>query len=97
MWFDSWVDLLRVFFGVLALALLAGLQFPVAWVSHWPWVRPALTSRPAVLLQGEQLQYGALRRKCLSEAEVRQTVRIQGVGDVSTVGAVVWRPTAGSA
>jgi len=76
--------------GVLALALLAGLQFLVAWIStHLPWVRPALTSRPTVLLQGGELQHEAMRRNRLSEAEVRQAVRMQGIGDLSKVGAVV--------
>ncbi len=80
----SWTE------GVLALALLAGLQFLVAWIStHLPWVRPALTSRPAVLLQDGELQHEAMRRNRLSEAEVRQAVRRQGIGDFSKVGAVV--------
>ena len=76
--------------GALALALLAGLQFFMAWIStHLPWARPVFTSRPAVLLQHGELLHEALRRNRLSEAEVRQAVRTQGMGDLSDVGAVV--------
>lgn len=76
--------------GVLALALLAGLQFLVAWLStHLPWVRPIITSRPAVLLQGGELRREAMRHNRLSEAEVREAVRQQGIGDLAYVGAVV--------
>ncbi len=76
--------------GVLALALLAGLQFLVAWIStHLPWTRTVFTSRPAVLLQGGELRHEAMRRNRLSEAAVRQAVRMAGIGDLSKVGAVV--------
>lgn len=76
--------------GVLALALLAALQFLMAWISaHWPWARPVFTSRPALLLQDGKLRTEALRRNRLSESEVRQAVRMQGVGDLSHVGAVI--------
>ncbi len=76
--------------GVMALALLAGLQFLMAWIStHLPWARSIFTSRPAVLLQGGELQQDAMRRNRLSEAEVRQAVRTQGIGDFSEVAAVV--------
>lgn len=76
--------------GVLALALLAALQFLMAWVSaHWPWARQVFTSRPALLLVDGHLQCEALRRNRLSESEVRQAVRQQGIGDLSQVRAVV--------
>ncbi len=80
----SWTE------GVLALALLAGLQFLMAWVStHVPRARSVFTSRPAVLLRAGELQHEAMRRNRLSEAEVRQAVRTQGIGDLAEVGAVV--------
>lgn len=76
--------------GVLALALLAGLQFLVAWLStHLPWVRPIITSRPEVLLRRGEFCVDAMRRNRLCEAEVRQAVRMQGNGDLSSVAAVV--------
>lgn len=80
----SWTE------GIVALALLAALQFLMAWIStHLPWLRPVFTSRPAVLLQSGVLCEGEMRRNRLSEAEVRQVVRMQGIGDLSKVGAVV--------
>lgn len=76
--------------GVLALALLASLQFLMAWIStHWPWARKAFTSEPALLLLDGEIRREALTRNRLSESEVRQAVRMQGVGDLAQVRAVV--------
>lgn len=76
--------------GVLALALLAGLQFLVAWISaRAPWVRPVITARPSILLRDGILDHVQMRRSRLSEAEIRQAVRMHGMGDLSVVGAVV--------
>ncbi len=76
--------------GVIALALLAGLQFLMAWIStRLPWTRSLFTARPAVLLQAGEIRHEALRKNRLTEAEVRQAVRMQGIGDISRVGAVV--------
>lgn len=76
--------------GVLALSLLAALQFLMAWVSaHWPRARRVFTARPALLLVDGELRPEALRRNRLSASEVRQAVRMQGMGDLSGVRAVV--------
>ncbi len=76
--------------GLTALALLVGLQFVVASVSaQWPRTRAALTSRPVLLLAGGAVRHEALRRNRLTESELRQAVRSQGIGDLSQVGAVV--------
>ncbi len=76
--------------GVLALALLAFLQFLMAWIStHWPWARQVFTSRPALLLSDGELRSEALRQNRLTESEVHQAVRMQGIGDLSQVGAVI--------
>ncbi|MEO7589372.1 MAG: YetF domain-containing protein [Arachnia sp.] len=80
----SWAE------GVLALALLAFLQFLMAWVStHWPRARKAFTSEPALLLADGAMQGEALRRNRLTESEVRQAIRMQGNGDLAQVRAVV--------
>ena len=80
----SWAE------GALALVVLAGLQFVLAFVSsRVPAFRTVITARPAVVLwQGEMLP-DALRAARLSESEVRQAIRSSGRGDVSTVAAVV--------
>ncbi|WP_434992052.1 DUF421 domain-containing protein [Arthrobacter sp. Ld5] len=76
--------------GLAALALLAGLQLAVAWISaRWPAARTAVTARPVALLVDGELQKDELRRNRLTESEVLQAVRGTGSGDVSSVAAVV--------
>ncbi|MEX5236684.1 DUF421 domain-containing protein [Kocuria arenosa] len=80
----SWTE------GFTALALLAGLQLLVAWISaRWPRTRRFFTSEPALLLADGRIRHDALRRNRLTESELRQAVRMQGSGDLSTVRAVV--------
>lgn len=79
-----------LFEGLSALALLAGLQFLVAWASaHIPGVRAAVTARPVVLVVAGELQYAQLRKNRLSDSEVLQAVRSTGSGDLSDIAAVV--------
>ena len=76
--------------GLTALLLLAGLQSIVAWASaHVPGARPAVTSKPVVLVVSGELQHSQLRRNRLSESEVLQAVRATGSGDLSDIAAVV--------
>lgn len=76
--------------GLTALALLAGLQFVVAWASaHAQRARSVVTSKPAVLVVSGKLQHAKLRRNRLNEAEVLQAVRAAGCGDLSDIAAVV--------
>jgi uncharacterized membrane protein YcaP (DUF421 family) len=76
--------------GVTALALLAGLQLLVAWVSaRWPQARGVFTAVPALLLANGQVRQEALQANRLTESELRQAVRMQGSGDLSQVKAVV--------
>ncbi|MGY2744449.1 DUF421 domain-containing protein [Pseudarthrobacter albicanus] len=78
------------FEGLTALALLAGLQFVVAWVSsHVPGARSAVTSKPVALVVFGELQHAQLRRNRLSESEVLQAVRGTGSGDLADIAAVV--------
>ncbi|WDF34065.1 DUF421 domain-containing protein [Arthrobacter agilis] len=76
--------------GVAALALLAGLQFAVAWISaKWPGARSAITAKPVALVVDGHLQEDELQRNRLTESEVLQAVRGSGSGDLSSVAAVV--------
>ncbi|MFS4506169.1 DUF421 domain-containing protein [Clavibacter sp. Sh2141] len=80
----SWTE------GVCALALVAALQFVVAWISaRWPGARGAFTSSPSLLLVDGAFQQHALRANRLTESEVRQAVRSSGSGDLATIAAVV--------
>jgi uncharacterized membrane protein YcaP (DUF421 family) len=76
--------------GVVALALLALLQFLVAWfTSRWPVLRAVVTAEPTLLLRDGQVIPEALREQRVGIEEVRQAVRSTGSGDLATVGAVV--------
>ncbi|WP_218221127.1 DUF421 domain-containing protein [Nesterenkonia sp. Act20] len=80
----SWTE------GALALILLAGLQFVLAWISsRAPAFRTVVTARPAVVVWHGELRHEALRRNRLAESEVYQAVRSSGAGDLSSVAAVV--------
>ena len=76
--------------GAVALGLLLGLQYLIARVStRWPRVRSGITSNPTLLLVDGRIQYDMLKRQRLTESELRQAVRMSGVGDLSQVKAVV--------
>lgn len=76
--------------GALALVLLAGLQFVLAWISaRLPTFRTFVTARPAVVLWHGVMQEDQLRRNRLSASEVHQAVRSSGSGDLGSVAAVV--------
>lgn len=76
--------------GVTALALLAFLQFSVAWLavrSHL--ARSLAKSAPSLLLRDGVILDDVLRRQRVTRGEVRQALRSQGVGAVEDVTAVV--------
>lgn len=76
--------------GALALVVLAGLQFVLAFVSsRVPAFRTVITARPAVVFWRGEVLEDALRAARLSESEVRQAVRSSGRGDLAGVAAVV--------
>lgn len=76
--------------GALALALLAALQFVVAWAAvHMSWFRRAVTSAPTVLLRDGEPDHAALLSQRISEESLHQIVRSAGVGGLELVAAVV--------
>ena len=80
----SWAE------GATALALLALLQFAVAWTTaRLPQGRSVVTARPTLLLEDGRVLVDALREQRLTETEIRQAVRATGTGDLSSVAAVV--------
>jgi uncharacterized membrane protein YcaP (DUF421 family) len=80
----SWAE------GATALALLAGLQFVVAWTTtHLPGGRSVVTARPTLLLHDGRLLPEGLREQRVTEDEVRQAVRATGSGDLADIVAVV--------
>lgn len=80
----SWAE------GATALALLALLQFAVAWsTSHLPGGRSIVTARPTLLLAEGQVLRQAMRDQRVTVDEIRQAVRATGSGDLGQVAAVV--------
>lgn len=76
--------------GLTALALLAGLQMAIAWLSvRMSAVRRLVKSEPSLLLHDGQLLSDALRHHRVTPGEVRQAVRARGIGELEQVHAVV--------
>jgi uncharacterized membrane protein YcaP (DUF421 family) len=76
--------------GVLAFAVLIGLQFVLAWLgSRSRGFQEILKSEPALLVYRGHCLAGALRRERVAEVEVLAAVRSQGIADLGSVEAVV--------
>ncbi|WP_341954093.1 YetF domain-containing protein [Salinibacterium sp. TMP30] len=76
--------------GAAAFALLAVLQFIVAWAtSRWPRARGVVTSTPVLLFSDGTVRHQALRRARLTESEVHQVIRESGAGDLADIRSVV--------
>ncbi len=76
--------------GVLAFALLVGMQYLVTWASvRKRWVRQLVTGEPALLvLRGECLPQ-ALRKARVTQDEILAAVRAAGMASLSEAEAVV--------
>ena len=76
--------------GVLALGLLASLQYVVAWASlRSRWVNRLIKSDPAVLYYGGHFLEHVLRRERVHVEEVRAATRAQGISSLEDVEAVI--------
>jgi uncharacterized membrane protein YcaP (DUF421 family) len=76
--------------ALLAFAVLAGLQFAVAWTSvRVPAVRQVVKSEPRLLFHRGRYLRDALRAERVTESEVRQAARAQGIGRLEDVSAVI--------
>ena len=76
--------------GLVALAVLASLQFLVAtYTARVPSGRFLVTAGPTTLLRDGELLAAVVRQQRLTEAEVLQAIRSSGAGDVASVAAVV--------
>lgn len=76
--------------GLVALALLVLLQLSVTWLSiRSRTVRRLLKSEPSMLLRDGVMLHDAMRAQRVTDGEIRQAVRSQGIGDLSDVAAVV--------
>jgi uncharacterized membrane protein YcaP (DUF421 family) len=76
--------------GAGALALLVALQFVATWLSvRWKPLRSLLKSTPTLVLRQGELLTDAMRRQRVTDNEIYQAIRQQGIGDLSAVAAVV--------
>ena len=76
--------------GMLAMAMLVGLQFAITWSSvRVRWVRGLVTGEPSLLLLRGRFLDDAMRRTRVSEDEVRAAVRSAGITQLEETGAVV--------
>ena len=76
--------------GVVAFALLIGLQFVITWLSvRSPTVSRLVKATPTLLLYRGEVLHGALRRARVVEAEVLAAVRESGYLALEQVEAVV--------
>ena len=76
--------------GLLALFLLCGLQFAVAYLSvRSERIEAMVKSEPTLLLYKGRFLEAAMRRERMTKGEVLAALRAQGVGDVSQAEAAV--------
>jgi uncharacterized membrane protein YcaP (DUF421 family) len=76
--------------GVLAFALLIGLQLAIAWLSiRSERFQGLIKAQPALLVHDGRFLEGALRRERVTREEVLAALRAQGMATVSEVDAVV--------
>lgn len=76
--------------GLLALSMLAVLQFSVALLSsRRREVRDLVTSRPRLLVQDGEMDHDAMASERVTPGMVRQAVRSSGTGSMASVAALV--------
>lgn len=79
-----------LFEGVLAVCLLALLQFAIAWGSvRWRWVEKVAKSTPRRLLCDGIIDDAALRAERVTREEVLAAIRSAGFGGLEEIAAVV--------
>jgi uncharacterized membrane protein YcaP (DUF421 family) len=76
--------------GVLAFALLIGLQLAITWLSvRSERVQGLVKAQPRLLLHRGRLLPDALRAKRITQEEICAALRAQGVGEIEAADAVV--------
>lgn len=76
--------------GALALGLLVGLQYGIAWLSvRSPTVSQLVKGEPTLLYYKGEFLRDNMRRERVVEAEVRQAIRVEGSAAIADIQAVV--------
>ncbi len=76
--------------GLVAFALLIGLQYLVTWSSaRASWVKRVVTGEPRLIFYNGQYLRSEMKRARITKEEVLSAVRSAGYADTSRVGAVI--------
>lgn len=76
--------------GVLALALLIGLQYSITWLSvRVKWVEAVVKSEPTLLVHNGTCLEGAMRRQRVTRDEVDAAARENGLVDAAEARCIV--------
>ncbi|MBA2443439.1 MAG: DUF421 domain-containing protein [Rubrobacter sp.] len=76
--------------GVLAFALLIGLQYAITWLSvRYPAIQDFVKAEPTLLVHRGQFLRGAMRQERVTEEEIQAALRAQGIAAAEDVEAVV--------
>jgi uncharacterized membrane protein YcaP (DUF421 family) len=76
--------------GVVAFALLIGLQFAITWISvRSPAVLRFIKAEPSLLVHQGRLLRRAMKAERVAEQEIRAALRAQGISSLDQVHAVV--------
>ncbi len=76
--------------GLVALALLVGLQYVVAYAGvRVPTGANLVKSEPTLVVRTGEMLHGAMRRERVASAEIEQAARINGVARVTGVEAMI--------
>lgn len=76
--------------GLLAFALLIGLQFVVTWSSvRARWIRRIMTGDPLILLYCGEFRPKSLQQARVTEDEIRAAIRSAGIESLEKVHAVI--------
>ena len=76
--------------GVLAFAMLAGLQWAVARASvRWPRFRRLVRAEPRLLVENGRFRDAAIAAERMTRGELEQAIRNRGIGRIEEVRAVV--------
>ncbi|WP_084385925.1 DUF421 domain-containing protein [Methanoculleus horonobensis] len=76
--------------GVLALGILVVLQYAVSWSSvRSERVQKAVKSEPRLLCYDGEFLHDAMLQERITEGEIRQTLRSEGVASLESVHAIV--------
>ncbi len=76
--------------GLLAFAMLVGLQWVVARLSvEWTWFSRVIRNEPRLLVRDGRYRHDAMNSERVTRAEVDSVIRAAGIGSLGDVAAVV--------